>query len=501
MQCECGSRVFTTYTDEDNDEPLGFNCSECSQEWLKEEYVSDAGNTTIIFHGQEYKQKLNKIEDVDGVFQITASRTKLEKDNCCSILRSGDHITFRRPYVIYHHLIVVEADQSNNTLKVIHYTDNNGETQIIESDINIEKELGDLYRIDYSNEITNKNSPKLVMARARSRVGETKYKFLKNNCESFAAYCKTGISECRQVKWFMGKVVEALGITATRIATESTNLVGVLARKVTNDITRFVFNIAGKVTFPGVLEKISMSCNSVGAGIVIAMETGYLVWDLSKMYLKRKNGDMSRRNFIEMAAQRFSEAFGSMGLTIGLGLAGSELGGLVGAVVGSAFPGVGTAVGVFIGSVLGGLLGSIAGRAFGSAVGPFVGKLITTVIKTDDKALKNIKEIEPGDHIVLCRWFLHPRCHAIVVDIDADSTNPKIRVIRNKYEKGVVEEWVAFRDPTYKVTYREYETYHPDLVIERARSKLGQNNYSIVLNNCKDFAKWCKVKQTQTHED
>ena len=39
--------------------------------------------------------------------------------------------------------------------------------------------------------------------RAESRLGEHKYNLLFNNCEHFASWCKTGVSESQQVKDFV----------------------------------------------------------------------------------------------------------------------------------------------------------------------------------------------------------------------------------------------------------------------------------------------------------
>ncbi len=45
--------------------------------------------------------------------------------------------------------------------------------------------------------------PDVVVARAKSRLGEDKYSFLFNNCEHFANWCKTGISESQQIRDFI----------------------------------------------------------------------------------------------------------------------------------------------------------------------------------------------------------------------------------------------------------------------------------------------------------
>jgi len=43
-------------------------------------------------------------------------------------------------------------------------------------------------------------SPDAVIARAESRLGERRFDIVLNNCEHFASWCKTGLSESRQVE-------------------------------------------------------------------------------------------------------------------------------------------------------------------------------------------------------------------------------------------------------------------------------------------------------------
>jgi hypothetical protein len=43
-------------------------------------------------------------------------------------------------------------------------------------------------------------SPDAVIARAQSRLGENRFDIVLNNCEHFASWCKTGLSESRQVE-------------------------------------------------------------------------------------------------------------------------------------------------------------------------------------------------------------------------------------------------------------------------------------------------------------
>lgn len=46
-------------------------------------------------------------------------------------------------------------------------------------------------------------SPSETMARAYSRLGETKYNLALNNCEHFAIWCKTGLAKSYQVQRFI----------------------------------------------------------------------------------------------------------------------------------------------------------------------------------------------------------------------------------------------------------------------------------------------------------
>ena len=50
-------------------------------------------------------------------------------------------------------------------------------------------------------------SPEETVARARSRLGETSYNFFTNNCEHFAIWCKTGVSESLQVNNMLGSLL------------------------------------------------------------------------------------------------------------------------------------------------------------------------------------------------------------------------------------------------------------------------------------------------------
>jgi Lecithin retinol acyltransferase len=45
--------------------------------------------------------------------------------------------------------------------------------------------------------------PDVVVERAKSRLGERDYNLLSNNCEHFASWCKTGISDSKQIRNYL----------------------------------------------------------------------------------------------------------------------------------------------------------------------------------------------------------------------------------------------------------------------------------------------------------
>lgn len=70
---------------------------------------------------------------------------------------------------------------------------------LLASALSIVKETGKRNRRD-DNDTPPAFAPEETLKHARSRIGERKYNLLTNNCEHFVVWCKTGISESRQVR-------------------------------------------------------------------------------------------------------------------------------------------------------------------------------------------------------------------------------------------------------------------------------------------------------------
>lgn len=74
------------------------------------------------------------------------------------------------------------------------------------SDISVENQLVFMGRNRYRI-----YSPEETITRALSRVGENKYDLVFNNCEHFAIWCKTGVSESFQVKRVVDGILSKQG--------------------------------------------------------------------------------------------------------------------------------------------------------------------------------------------------------------------------------------------------------------------------------------------------
>ncbi|MBW4652783.1 MAG: lecithin retinol acyltransferase family protein [Kaiparowitsia implicata GSE-PSE-MK54-09C] len=51
------------------------------------------------------------------------------------------------------------------------------------------------------------------------------------------------------------------------------------------------------------------------------------------------------------------------------------------------------------------------------------------------------------------------------------------------------------------VSVKEYvASYIPDVVVERAESRLGERRYNLTANNCEHFATWCKIGRNDSRQ-
>ncbi len=56
----------------------------------------------------------------------------------------------------------------------------------------------------------------------------------------------------------------------------------------------------------------------------------------------------------------------------------------------------------------------------------------------------------------------------------------------------------SWGNPVY--TVRKSLIYAPDVVVERATSRLGERQYDLLLNNCEHFANWCTTGRSESRQ-
>lgn len=61
-------------------------------------------------------------------------------------------------------------------------------------------------------------------------------------------------------------------------------------------------------------------------------------------------------------------------------------------------------------------------------------------------------------------------------------------------------ETFARGNPVYVTQYGDGFGYIPDVVVERAESRLGEQKYNLLFNNCEHFASWCKTGVSKSEQ-
>ena len=143
-----------------------------------------------------------------GVYRYTVScsrKHKVPKVRAFSLdqIRRGDHLCFDRVFY-WHHAIVETADKSNGEVNVIEYSNfANQFSQGNSSPPGLAVVVRRKFKLENESVYVIKHDrcydPETVVSRAKSKLGERKYRPVTNNCEHFALWCKTGISSSEQV--------------------------------------------------------------------------------------------------------------------------------------------------------------------------------------------------------------------------------------------------------------------------------------------------------------
>lgn len=101
---------------------------------------------------------------------------------------------------------------------------------------------------------------------------------------------------------------------------------------------------------------------------------------------------------------------------------------------------------------------------------------------TDDMVDDARKKYEKGDHIATYRTIYS---HHGIYDGDGGVYEYQdYKIIHRSLEE--------FADGDDLFIVHEYSPYSPDEIIRRAKSRLGEEDYNLIWNNCESFATWCR---------
>lgn len=269
----------------------------------------------------------------------------------------GDHVTWHRDYVIWHHAIVTSVRSRDGKLTVVHYTGSpvrheGRYASVREEEVEVDPGRERVFVLEYETGF----SPSDVVARARSRLGEHRYNILTRNCEHFAYWCKTGIEYSGQVKSFFRRVWKTCGSALSVGLREG---VANVARAVTGGLP------AKRVLGVGLEEGLSrlrggsgVAARIVGGAVLfdvflnLALEAGIFAYAAFADRRRWKEGEISREEYYRRVCQTGCECGGGFLGATGGGFLGQLaipipfLGGLVGCTLG-------TLIGRFVGSIIG----------------------------------------------------------------------------------------------------------------------------------------------------
>lgn len=98
--------------------------------------------------------------------------------------------------------------------------------------------------------------------------------------------------------------------------------------------------------------------------------------------------------------------------------------------------------------------------------------------------------MEKGDHIFVQRYYPFKFTHHGIYC----GNNEVIHFFKNKGEAIILKTTLSEFAKGEKVEiYHQNAKYSAGEIVRRAESKLGEENYNVLFNNCEQFANWCRT--------
>ncbi|KAJ8046404.1 hypothetical protein HOLleu_05060 [Holothuria leucospilota] len=187
----CQGEIRPYQDSKPKDDIVGFYCSLCKKEWLSDDFMKHQSPE------MSFKPVEHHVLPTFSYFQVSDTGSFVRWKNV-KVLKPGDHIAWLRFISYWHHAIVEEINEEEIT--VIEWS-SRGIRRTRRTKFNFWGNCcySPMYKVFYPEKVLDQNPSKLVLLRARTRLNESGYDLLSDNCEHFATFCKTGSHTCTQL--------------------------------------------------------------------------------------------------------------------------------------------------------------------------------------------------------------------------------------------------------------------------------------------------------------
>lgn len=476
-----------------------------------EHYETAPCNETAKTEDEAYsalERALDKLEEKPKFCTSCSTQSRVTK---VSSLEKGQHISMpgkhltkyvkaqRKLVKLYdHHAIIKEIKRKNGssvTMVLIHFTYIEGNIGVYEETKDFDLSETELYIVKY---VSRRYSADEIIARAESvcklpkseqsvhkaesQSGQQKsdkfkrYNPLIGNCEHFATWCVAGDSECFQIQSLRKKIANSLTV-----------LFGA-GSKITKGILRLLFISSDEIARG--FSRVLPECVLGGAAAVYLLYCIVITTLHVKDYFK---GQMCK-SCLKGKLLDLWLTFGAFGLTSVITFL----------IMNFAMPLLAPGVGIPLTILL--ILLSVA---FQMSV-PRLRKAFSSPFATVNRVkVTNVEQICIGD--ILSHRYIGFKHIGIVthLDVKGQKQKGKIRMVHYglpglfKKRKIVEDDFKVDtkKSSLYLLDCRTLSTFPADVVVSRARNRVGETKWDMFSNRSDHFSYWAKVQQYDDFDD
>ncbi|XP_063448114.1 uncharacterized protein LOC134727663 [Mytilus trossulus] len=453
--------------------------------------VSFTQTTCTNTEGNAYSPLKNAIDQLNEhkkcIKKSCANCSKPRRVVYVSSLKKGQHISMPGQYsnkyvkaerkmkrAYDHHAVVKEiksAVGSKVTMVLIHFTKHDGKIAVHEETKEFNLRVNELCIVDY---VFPRYDPDTVVTRAESILEQNDkfetYNIVTGNCEHFATWCVVGESKSSQVQSMRQKIADALS-----------GLFGA-GSQIGKGILRILF-----VSSDEIASSLSKAVPELVLGGAAALYLIYCIV-MTALHVQDYKNDQMCWSCLKGKVLDLWLTFRAFGPTSMITFL------ILHFAVPLTAPGVG--IPLMILSVL-------LAVAFQMSV-PRLRKALSSPFSIDRVKVKNLEKLRIGD-VLSHRFYGVIQQTSIVSEVTTKKdkqTKGWIRLIHyglsTSLATKIVEEYVEIdtdKSSLYVLDCKPLCTFPADIVLSRARSRIGETKWALFSNRSDHFSYWAKIQQ------